>query len=138
MQVRAIILAAALMLAPLGARAADLGIWWEEGRYPEEDAAVREIIAAFEKKTGKQVELTFHSENDLPGRTAAAVAAGHPPDIAYGIDIAYIYYPRWAQEGRLADLTDALVHPHRTPCASWFSGRSGRDASSHLRPRALR
>ena len=31
-----------------------------------------------------------------------------------------------------------LVHPHRTPCASWFPVRSGRDASAHLRPQAER
>jgi hypothetical protein len=35
MRVRAAILAAALVLAPLAARAADLVIWWEEGYYPE-------------------------------------------------------------------------------------------------------
>ena len=31
MRVRAVLLAAALVLAPLGARAADLVVWWEEG-----------------------------------------------------------------------------------------------------------
>ena len=41
MRVRAVILAAALMLAPLGAWAADLVVWWEEGFNPEEDHAVR-------------------------------------------------------------------------------------------------
>jgi DNA invertase Pin-like site-specific DNA recombinase len=34
--------------------------------------------------------------------------------------------------------TAGLVHPHRTPCASWFPVRSGRDASAHLRPQAER
>ena len=34
MRVRAILLAAALVLAPLGARAADLVVWWEEGLLP--------------------------------------------------------------------------------------------------------
>jgi ABC-type glycerol-3-phosphate transport system substrate-binding protein len=61
MQGRAIILAAALALAPLGVRAADLVVWWEEGFNPEEDTAVREIIAAFEQKSGRQVELVFSS-----------------------------------------------------------------------------
>ena len=62
MRVRAIILAAALMLAPLGARAADLVVWWEQGFYPEEDQAVREMVAAFEQKTGKKVELVFQPQ----------------------------------------------------------------------------
>src|SRR4051794_22249624 len=108
MRVRAVLLAAALTLAPLGVRAADLVVWWEEGRYPEEDAAVREIVAAFERKTGRHVDLTFHSEDDLSGGTAAAVEAGHPPDFVYGTLIAYIHFPHWAHDGRLADLTDTL------------------------------
>ena len=53
------VLAAAIMLAPLGARAADLVVWWEQGFYAQEDEAVREIIAAFEQDSGKQVELDF-------------------------------------------------------------------------------
>ena len=42
-----ICLAAALALAPLGARAADLVVWWQRGLYPQEDAAVREIVAGY-------------------------------------------------------------------------------------------
>jgi signal transduction histidine kinase/ActR/RegA family two-component response regulator/HPt (histidine-containing phosphotransfer) domain-containing protein len=41
MRVRAVVLAAMLMLAPLAARAADLVVWWEEGWYPEEDRRSR-------------------------------------------------------------------------------------------------
>src|SRR3954454_20436462 len=87
MQVRAVLLAAALVLAPLGARAADLVVWWEEGSNPREDQAVRETVAAFEQKTGDDVQLTFYpgtirpgTIGELPNRTAAAVEAGHPPD----------------------------------------------------------
>ena len=39
LRVRAVILASALILAPSGARAADLVIWWEQGYYAQEDAA---------------------------------------------------------------------------------------------------
>ena len=34
-------------------------MWWEEGFNAEEDAAVKETIAAFEQGSGKQVELVF-------------------------------------------------------------------------------
>ena len=57
MRARAVVLAVAIVLAPLGARAADLVVWWEKGFYPQENEAVAEILAAFEQKTGKQVEL---------------------------------------------------------------------------------
>ena len=72
-------------LAPLGAQAADLVVWWEKGYYAEEDEAVREIIAAFEQETGKQVELVFHPEEELPDAIEAALEAGEPPDFAFGI-----------------------------------------------------
>ncbi len=108
MRVRTILLAAALMLAPPGARAADLVVWWEEGWYPEENTAVAELAAAFGHKTGKQVELALYTLKELPGRTTAAVEAGYPPDLVYGTGVAYIYFPRWAYEGRLVDLTDVL------------------------------
>jgi hypothetical protein len=42
MRGRAVVLAAAIAMAPLGARAADLVVWWEKGQYDEEDQAVRE------------------------------------------------------------------------------------------------
>jgi multiple sugar transport system substrate-binding protein len=60
MRARIAILAAMLAIAPLGAKAADLVVWWEKGYYEQEDEAVREIIAAFEQETGKQVELAFY------------------------------------------------------------------------------
>ena len=64
MRARAVLLAVALALAPLGARAADLVVWWEKGFYPQEDEAVAEIIAAFEQKTGKQVELVQYEQDE--------------------------------------------------------------------------
>jgi hypothetical protein len=42
-----------LMMAPLGARDADFVVWWEKGFYPQEDEAVADIIAAFERGSGK-------------------------------------------------------------------------------------
>jgi len=47
--------AAALILAPLGARGADLVVWWEEGWYHKEDRAVAELVAAFEDQTDEAI-----------------------------------------------------------------------------------
>ena len=60
MRSRNAIFAAMLAMMPLGAEAADLVVWWDQGANPEEDAAVRETIAAFQQETGKQVELVFY------------------------------------------------------------------------------
>ena len=98
---------AALIQTPLGARSADLVVWWDEGYYTEEHEAVEEIVAAFEQETGKQVELAFYSQDDLPDRIAAALEVGQPPDFAFGYDMVY-QIGRWALEDRLVDLSDAI------------------------------
>ncbi len=127
MRVRAVLLAAMLMLVPLGARAADLVVWWEEGFNP----AVRDIIAAFEQKTGKHVEFVQYSQNDMAEKTLAALSTNQPPDFLFGTIISDYFGP-WAYEGRLIDLAgvlgrmvaqfdqDALAH------ATLLDGRTGR------------
>jgi multiple sugar transport system substrate-binding protein len=106
---RAIILAAGLILAPLGARASDLVVWWEKGFYPQEDAAVAEIIAAFEQASGKRVALSQPAEDELPGQVAAALEAGQPPDLAFSV-LFQDYVGKWAFDDRLVDLSDAVGH----------------------------
>jgi hypothetical protein len=49
---RTAVLATMLAMAPSGANAADLVVWWEEGQAAEGDEAVREIVAAFEEGSG--------------------------------------------------------------------------------------
>jgi multiple sugar transport system substrate-binding protein len=99
----------ALTLAPLGARAADLVVWWEKGYYAQEDDAIREIVAAFEQETGKQVELVLLSDAELPDKIVAALEAGQPPDLAFSLWLPEYVAP-WAFEDRLVDLSDAVGH----------------------------
>jgi len=109
MRLHTIVLAAALILAPLGAGAADLVVWWEKGFYAEEDEAVREIIAAFELHSGKQVELVQPTQDEMVDLAPAAVDTGAPPDFLFGTFITN-YISRWALDDRLLDLTDTIGH----------------------------
>jgi multiple sugar transport system substrate-binding protein len=128
---RILIFAAALIFAPLGARAADLVVWWNEGRTAEEDDAVREIVAAFEQKTGKQVELVLHPEQELPDLVVAAVEAGKPPDFVFSV-VGIQGDAQWAYEGRLVDLTDAVGYfadqfdPDALDAVTLLDGTTGR------------
>ena len=48
--------------------------WWGgKGSNPEEDAAVREIIAAFVRETGKPVDLEQPSQSEIEAKALAAV-----------------------------------------------------------------
>lgn len=108
MRIEAVLLAVALATAPFGAQAADLVVWWEKGFTPEEDAAVREIVAAFEQKTGKQVELVLEEWEPLRDDTVAAIAAGwRPPDFVFAVN-GIPQRDQWAYEGRLVELRDAI------------------------------
>jgi multiple sugar transport system substrate-binding protein len=110
MRARAVVLAVAIVLAPLGARAADLVVWWEKGQAAEEDKAVREIVAAFEQQTGKQVELVLGVQEELVADLVATLKAGRPtPDFVFTVAETQPY-ERWIYEGRLVDLTDAVGH----------------------------
>ena len=87
---QAIIVAMALMMALLSARGADLVVWWDKGYYAQEEAAARDPSAAFEQKTGSQVELAFHEQRE-------AVEAAQPPDFAWGFWLSNYVAP-WVLE----------------------------------------
>jgi multiple sugar transport system substrate-binding protein len=94
------------MMAPVGTQAADLVVWWEQGFYPQEDEAVREIIAAFEQ-TGKDVELVLLPQVEIHDKAEAAFKAGQSPDFVWGT-LSPNRVPVWAYEDRLAELKDTL------------------------------
>ncbi len=129
----AAVLASILALAPLAARAADLVVWWDKGYYPQEDAAVREIIAAFEQASGKQVELDLYPLDELPGKLVAALEARQPPDFAFDLDVQN-YIGLWAVEDRLADLSDVigafsnLFDPDALAWITWRDAQTGQKA----------
>ena len=109
MRSRNAIFAAMLAMPPPSAQAADFVVWWEKGYYPQEDEAVRETVAAFERGTGKQVKLVFHPQAELPDALVTALEAGQPPDFAFGTHIPP-YMTEWAFDDRLVDLTDTVGH----------------------------
>jgi multiple sugar transport system substrate-binding protein len=120
LRVLALVVAASI-LAPGGAHAADLVVWWEKGYYAQEDDAVREIVAAFEQGSGKQVELVLLSDAELPDKIAFSLWL---PE----------YVAPWAFEDRLVDLTDAVGHfsdlfdPDALDQAVLLNAKTGRKA----------
>ena len=110
MRSRTAVLAAMLAMAPLGAQAADLVVWWEEGYYAEEDEAVREIIAAFEQETGKQVELVFHPQAGASGQDRGGARGRPAARLRLRLRASPTTSRQWAFDDRLVDLTDAVGH----------------------------
>jgi ABC-type glycerol-3-phosphate transport system substrate-binding protein len=126
------VLAATLILTPLGARGADLVVWWEQGFYEQEDEAVREIVAAFEQETGKQVELTLSPAIEIQDKAQVRFQAGQPPDFLQSTNTLRVV-PRWAYEDRLTDLEGALgplllklFDPDAVEACTFLNGSTGR------------
>ena len=133
MRARAVVLAVAIVMAPLGVSAADLVVSWHKAHHAEEDEALAEVVAAFEQETGKQVEITFVPLAEQPPQIEAALEAGRPPDVAFGFWLD-TYIPKWALEDRLVDLTDTVGHfsdlfdPNQLDRAVLLNGRTGQRA----------
>jgi ABC-type glycerol-3-phosphate transport system substrate-binding protein len=86
MRAQTVFVALALVLAPLGVRAADLVAWWDEGFYAEEDEAVREIIAAFEQETGKEVQTAGGPRRATTTAAQQIATTCSEPGASYDVD----------------------------------------------------
>ena len=99
----------AFALLPFAAAAQEtLVIYFSKGFYPQEDKALDEVIAKFQKKTGVKVELSRYAPQEMIPKTVAALDAGNPPDIVYADVFDFQVAGKWAYEGRLEDLSDIL------------------------------
>ena len=92
-----------------------------------------ETIAAFEQKTGKDVEVVFQTPEEALDKTQAALEAGQPPDFLFGL-VVDRGFDQWAYEDRLVDLTDAvgplasLFDADALEASTLLNGRTGKRA----------
>jgi ABC-type glycerol-3-phosphate transport system substrate-binding protein len=134
MRAQTVLVVLALILAPLGGQAADLVVWWEKGYYEQEGEALREIIAAFEQGSGKQVELAQPTESELPDKIVAAFESGEPPDFVFGV-LLQDYIGPWVDDDRLADLSQVvgafsnLFDPDSLAWVTWREPTTGHAAN---------
>lgn len=82
-----------------------LTIWWNQGYYPEEDQAAKDIVTKWEKKTGKKADLQLYGTTDIVTKEQSAVAAGEPPDIIYAQKG---FTPTYAFQGKLEDVSEVI------------------------------
>jgi hypothetical protein len=71
------VLAAALIISPFGAQGADPMMWWQRGFFAQEDEAIAEVAAAFEQRTGNQVELVQLKQDEMLDQAPADASARH-------------------------------------------------------------
>ena len=72
--------AAPLLAKPALAKGQTITIWWNQGFYPEEDQAFRDLIAAWEKSSGNTVNLSLITGQALNEKIVSALTSGDVPD----------------------------------------------------------
>ncbi|NES07751.1 MAG: carbohydrate ABC transporter substrate-binding protein, partial [Okeania sp. SIO2F4] len=85
-----------------------LTIWWNRGYYPEQDEALKKVVAEWQEKTDNKVELLFFSEDDILQAAIDALAVDKPPDILFSERAEFTLIPQWAWEGKLVDVSDVI------------------------------
>src|SRR6201998_4315153 len=56
-------------------------VWWTQGFVPEEDVAIKKIVADYQKASGNTIELSIMPFAPLRQKIVAAVTSGIVPDI---------------------------------------------------------
>jgi multiple sugar transport system substrate-binding protein len=78
-----------------------------QGLLPPGADAVRDIVAAFEQKTGNRIELVQPTPDEIMKQAESALQAGAPPDFLFSINI-HDAAADWAYQDRLVDLASVL------------------------------
>ena len=87
---------------------AALEIWWTKGFILIEDEAIQKVVKDWQGKTNLPVNLSFHKQDDILQKLERAYQSGNPPDILYAYKGDLALNPRFAWEGKLADVSDII------------------------------
>jgi multiple sugar transport system substrate-binding protein len=81
-------------------------VWWAQGFVPEEDVAIKNVVADYEKASGNTIDLTITPFAPQRQKIVAAVQSGIVPDVFPGNpnEIAALY----AWDDKLTDVSDVI------------------------------
>ncbi len=89
-------------------------VWWNQGFVPEEDAAFRAMVAAYEKASGNRIEQSLVPFAPMRQKAVSAITSGVVPDIVEVLDLWFAGLNVW--DDKLVDLGDVVE-----PLKSQFS-----------------
>ena len=101
--------AATALARPRRAKAAgEVTVWWTQGFYEQENKAVVDAMADFEKRTGTKVNLSIINGPDIITKLIAGMQVGDVPDLVHSVTGDRFLVPRAAWNDQLEDLSDVL------------------------------
>src|SRR5215472_5781396 len=81
-------------------------VWWTQGFVPEEDVAVKKLVADYEKASGNTIDLSIMPFAPLRQKIIAAVTSGVVPDMFSQSPNELIALLAW--DDKLVDVTDVV------------------------------
>src|SRR5215469_3627587 len=82
-------------------------VWWAQGFVPEEDAAIKKVVADYQKASGNTIELSIMPFAPQRQKIVAAMQSGVVPDVMINNPGEIIALYAW--DDRLVDLTDVVA-----------------------------
>jgi multiple sugar transport system substrate-binding protein len=96
------------------AQAKTATVWWSQGFVPEEDVALKKMIADYEKVSGNKIEYSIVPFAPLRQKIISAITSGVVPDLT---TIGLLELPALqAWDDKLVDVSDVL-EPHKAKMA---------------------
>src|SRR5262245_41986672 len=81
-------------------------VWWAQGCVPEEDAAIKKVVADYQKASGNTIDLSIMPFAPQRQKIVAAVQSGIVPDIFPSNPGEIIALHAW--DDKLVDVTDVM------------------------------
>jgi multiple sugar transport system substrate-binding protein len=102
------LLAAGTIARPYIANAAatTAEVWWPQGFVPEEDAAIKKVVADYQKASGNTIDLNIAPFAPQRQKIVAAVQSGVVPDLFLNNPTEIIALYAW--DDKLIDVTDVV------------------------------
>ena len=88
------------------AAASTAEVWWTQGFVPEEDGALKNVVADYEKASGNSIELSIVPFAPLRQKIVSAVTSEVVPDMFFGTPAEIIALYAW--DDKLLDVTDVV------------------------------
>ena len=110
LQVPVALVAAGTLGRPYIANAAAKTVtaWWTQGFVPEEDAAIKRVVAEYEKQSGDTIDLSIIPFGPLGQKVVSALTSGNVPDVVSYDAADLTIVPQNAWNDRLLDLSDIV------------------------------
>ena len=86
-------------------------VWWTQGFAPEEDVALKKLVADYEKASGNKIDLSIIPFAPLRQKFISAITSGVVPDVVTPAFAPYLAEQAWAD--KLEDVSD-IIEPHKS------------------------